>query len=125
MINETLLYIGSAMIIIWGIAHLIPTRAIVSGFGEISGDNKKIIVMESIAEGLTLIFLGVLPLLVTILSDFPSQTGDIVYLASAAMLLIMAVLTLFTGARTSLIPYKICPAVKTVVAVLYILGSVL
>jgi hypothetical protein len=125
MINETLLYIGSALIIIWGIAHLIPTRAIVSGFGEISEDNKKIIAMESIAEGLTLIFLGVLPLLVTILSDSTSQTGDIVYLACAAVLLIMAVLTLFTGARTSLIPYKICPAIKTVVAVLYILGSVL
>jgi hypothetical protein len=125
MINDTLLYIGSAIIIIWGIAHLIPTRAIVSGFGGISEDNKKIIAMESIAEGLTLIFLGVLPLLVTILSDTSSQTGDIVYLASAVMLLIMAVLTLFTGARTSLIPYKICPAVKTVVAVLYILGSVL
>jgi len=125
MINDTLLYIGSAIIIIWGIAHLIPTRAIVNGFGEISEDNKKILAMESVAEGLTLIFLGVLPLLVTILSDTSSQTGDIVYLASAVMLLIMAVLTLFTGARTSLIPYKICPAVKTVVAVLYILGSVL
>jgi hypothetical protein len=125
MINDTLLYIGSAIIIIWGIAHLIPTRAIVNGFGDISEDNKKIIAMESIAEGLSLIFLGVLPLLVTILSDTSSQTGDIVYLASAVMLLIMAVLTLFTGARTSLIPYKICPAVKTVVAVLYILGSVL
>jgi hypothetical protein len=125
MINETLLYIGSAMIIIWGIAHLIPTRAIVNGFGEISEDNKKIIAMESIAEGLTLIFLGVLPLLVTILSDSQSQTGDIVYLAGAAMLLVMAALTLFTGARTSLLPYKICPAVKTVVAVLFILGSTL
>ncbi len=125
MINETLLYIGSAIIIIWGVAHLIPTRAIVNGFGEISEDNKKIITMESIAEGLTLIFLGVLPLLVTILSDSPSRTGDTVYLACAAMLLIMAVLTLFTGARTSLLPYKICPAVKTVVALLYILGSVL
>jgi hypothetical protein len=125
MINEILLYIGSAMIIIWGIAHLIPTRAIVNGFGEISADNRKIIAMESIAEGLTLIFLGVLPLLVTTLSDSLSQTGDIVYLACAAMLLIMAVLTLFTGARTSLLPYRICPAVKTVVAVLFILGSIL
>ena len=125
MINETLIYAGAAMIIIWGFAHLVPTRAIVKGFGAISGDNKKILAMETIAEGLTLIFLGVLPLLVTVLSDSPGRTAHIAYLSCAVMLLVMAVLTLLTGARTSLLPYKICPAVKTVVAALYILGSVL
>jgi len=45
-VNEALLYTGSAIIIIWGIAHLIPTEAIVRGFGPISADNKKIITME-------------------------------------------------------------------------------
>jgi hypothetical protein len=38
-----LLYLGSKIITLWGIAHLIPTKAIVKGFGDISGDNKKII----------------------------------------------------------------------------------
>ena len=123
--NDTLIYIGSAIIILWGIAHLIPTRAIVNGFGAISEDNKKIIAMESIAEGLTLIFLGVLPLLVTILADPQSEIADIVYLACAVMLLVMALLTLLTGARTPTIWYKICPAVKTAVAILFILGGVL
>jgi hypothetical protein len=123
--NETLIYIGSVIIIIWGIAHLIPTKAIVRGFGEISADNKKILAMESIAEGLTLIFLGVLTLLVTILADPQSKAANIVYMASAVMLLVMAALTLFTAARTPTIWYKICPAVKTAVAVLFILGSVL
>jgi hypothetical protein len=123
--NEIFIYIGSAIIILWGIAHLIPTKAIVKGFGDISADNKKIIAMETIAEGLTLIFLGVLPLLVTVLSDPQSAAATIVYLACAVMLLVMALLTLLTGARTPTIWYKICPAVKTVVAVLFILGSVL
>lgn len=54
MINDILLYVGSALIIIWGIAHIIPTGAIVRGFGAISEDNKKIITMESVAEGVTL-----------------------------------------------------------------------
>lgn len=124
MLNENLIYIGSAIIIAWGIAHLIPTRAIVKGFGDISGDSKKIMVMESIAEGFTLIFLGVLPMVFTILSGPQGKPADIVYLACAVMLLVMAILTLFTGARTALIPYKICPVVKTIVAVLFILGSV-
>ena len=125
MLNEILLYIGSIVIILWGIAHIIPTKSIVSGFGEISEDNKKIITMESIAEGITLIFLGVLPLLVTLLAGSQDQVAFIVYLACAVMLLVMAKLTILTGARTSTIWYKICPAVKTIVAVLFILGGVL
>ena len=125
MINDILLYIGSGVIIVWGIAHLIPTKAIVRGFGAISEDNKRILAMESIAEGLTLCFLGVLVLLVTSLAGSQSQTAFIVYLACAVMLLVMAILTSLTGARTSILPYKICPAVKTVVAVLFILGSLL
>ena len=125
MLNEVLLYIGSGIIILWGIAHLIPTRSIVRGFGDLSEDNKKILAMESIAEGITLVFLGVLPLLINILADPQSDAAYIVYMACAVMLLIMALLTLLTGARTSLIPYKICPAVKTVVAILFILGGIL
>lgn len=123
--NEILLYIGSIVIILWGIAHLIPTKPIVSGFGQISEDNKKVLTMELIAEGLTLIFLGVLVLLITLLAGTQSQAASIVYLACAVMLLAMAILTAMTGARTAAIWYKICPAVKTIVAVLFILGSVL
>jgi hypothetical protein len=123
--SEILLYVGSAIIILWGIAHIIPTKSIVNGFGEISEDNRKIIAMESIAEGLTLIFLGALVLLVTLLAGVQSEAAFIVYMACAVMLLVMAVLTIMTGARTSILPYKICPAVKTIVAVLFILGVVL
>jgi len=123
--NEILLYIGSGVIILWGIAHLIPTKSIVNGFGKISEDNKKILAMETIAEGFTLCFLGVLVLLVTLLAGYEGQAANIVYLACAVMLLVMALLTILTGARTALLPYKICPVVKTVVAVLFILGSTL
>ena len=123
MLNETLVYIGSSIIIAWGIAHLVPTGQIIKGFGNISEDSKKILAMELLAEGFTLIFLGVLPLVFTILSGPQGKPADIVYLATASMLLLMAVLTLFTGARTPDIPYKICPLIKTAVAVLFILGS--
>ncbi|MFC1985038.1 hypothetical protein ACFLT4_03345 [Chloroflexota bacterium] len=123
--NDILLYIGSIIITLWGIAHIIPTKPIVRGFGEISEDNKKIITMESIAEGLTLCFLGVLVLLVTALAGSQNPAAFIVYMASAVMLLVMAGLTLLTGARTSIVWYKICPVVKTIVAVLFLLGSVL
>jgi hypothetical protein len=124
MNNEILIYAGSTIIILWGIAHLIPTKAIVKGFGDISADNKKVLAMEIIAEGMTLIFLGVLPLLLTLMSDKDVIVNRTIFIC-AIMLLAMALLTLFTGARTSVIWYKICPAVKTAAAVLFILGSVL
>ncbi len=44
MLKQVLLYSGSAFILFWGVAHLFPTRSVVSGFGEISIDNKRIII---------------------------------------------------------------------------------
>jgi hypothetical protein len=105
--NEILLYIGSIVIILWGIAHILPTKAIVNSFGEISEDNRKVLTMELIAEGLTLIFLGVLSLLLTLSVGVQDKTAGIVYLACAVMLLVMAVLTVMTGARTPTIWYKL------------------
>ncbi|MFC1913482.1 hypothetical protein ACFLX7_04755 [Chloroflexota bacterium] len=125
MTENILFYIGSAVIIVWGIAHIVPTKSVVSGFGAISQDNRRIITMEWVAEGLTLCFIGLLVLFVTLLAQSGSQVSDIVYRASGAMLLAMAGWTLATGARTSIVPIKICPAVKTVVAILFLVGSFL
>jgi hypothetical protein len=125
MTNEVLLYIGSSVSIAWGIAHLAPTKSVVKGFGEISADNRRIITMEWLAEGFTLIFIGLLVLLITVLYDHSNAISILVYRVSAGMLLVMAALTALTGARTKIIPIKICPFVKLSVAVLFILGSML
>lgn len=122
---DVLLYVGSAIIFVWGIAHIIPTRSVVKGFGEISEDNTKIITMEWAAEGITLCFIGVLVLLVTAVGGSQGVVSALVYRISAGMLVVMAVWTALTGARTSVIPIKICPFVKTAVAILFVLGSLL
>ena len=38
----------------WGVAHLFPTRSIVRGFGDIGTENRRVITMEWIFEGVTL-----------------------------------------------------------------------
>ncbi len=124
MLNSIFLYSGSIIITIWGIAHIVPTKAVVTGFGKLSVDNTRIITMEWIAEGLTLIFIGLLTLAVTVLAGSNDAGAVVVYRGCAAMLLVMAGLTLFTGARTKIIPIKICPWVKTVVAILFVAGSI-
>ena len=122
MINSVLLYVGSTIITLWGIAHIIPTKSIVKGFGEISLDNKRTITMEWIAEGLTLSFIGLLVFFVTLLAGAGSYASVIVYWACIIMLIVLAVLSFFTGARTSVVPMRICPFVKLSVAILFFLG---
>jgi hypothetical protein len=125
MATDILVYLGGALITAWGIAHIAPTRGVVAGFGAISQDNRQIILMEWAAEGLTLAFIGLLVMLVTAIHGSENSVSLTVYRISAVMLLVMAGWTLLTGARTSIVPIKVCPAVKTAVAVLFLVGSVL
>jgi hypothetical protein len=81
--------------------------------------------MEWVAEGLTLCFIGALVLYVTLRAGAANPVSVMVYRASSVMLLIMALWTGVTGARTSIIPIKLCPIVKTAVAALFIWASVL
>lgn len=125
MLRDILLYAGSTVITLWGIVHIVPVKAVVTDFGPVSADNKRIITMEWVAEGLTLCFIGSLALFITICGESRNPVSVNLYRASALMLIVMAGLTLLTGARTSILPIKICPLVKTAVAILFFLGSVL
>ena len=125
MINNILLYAGSFIIIVWGIAHLVPTKVVVEGFGSISDENKRIITMEWVGEGLTLCFIGVLVLVVTILGEAQNPVSLLVYRTSSLMVLVMAGWTFVIGSKTTIMPIKVCPLVLTVVAILFFLGSIL
>jgi len=125
MINEILLYGGSILILLHCIGHIVPTKSIVNGFGKISEDNKRIITMEWIAEGLTSCFIGVIVIIITYFEGSQNSVSILVYRLFGLMLLIMAGLTAMTGARTSHTLMKGCPFVKTTVAILFFLGSIL
>jgi CHASE2 domain-containing sensor protein len=111
MVKKLLVIIGGLLNIAWGVAHLFPTISVVKGFGNISLDNQRIILMEWINEGLTLIFIGLLVILLTILNKENSRATKIVYIAAAIMLSSMAVLSLFTGFRIDFVPFKLCPLI--------------
>jgi hypothetical protein len=59
VVAHILLYAASALVSAWGLAHLVPTRAVVAGFGPISVDNRRVLTMEWVAEGITMLFVGV------------------------------------------------------------------
>ena len=116
-----LIYISSIIITLWGLAHIIPTKNIVRGFGEISKNNKMIISMEWISEGIFLIFIGLLNWSIALFGSIESREAKVVGFLSIVFLIMMSILSLFTGARTNIMPMKICPAVKTFCAILIIL----
>ena len=122
MLNQVLLYSGSALISFWGIAHLFPTKSVVSGFGEISVDNKQIITMEWIIEGIALIFIGSIVAIVTAI-DHTSSISLVIYLGSVVVLIVLAIVSFFTGFKISFLPFKLCPVIFITSAVLIIIGG--
>lgn len=118
---KVLFYTSGILTLLWGLAHLFPTAGIVKDFGEISMDNKLIITMEWIVEGLALIFMGVLTIVVT-KSETNSKLTKNVYMLITGMLISMAILSLFTGFRVNFIAFKLCPFIFTVSAILIIVG---
>lgn len=122
--QSVLLYFGAGLTALWGIAHLFPTKSVVAGFGEISVDNRHIITMEWIIEGVALIFIGAVVAMVTVM-DTSSPVSAAVYGLSIICLLVLAMISLLTGYKINFLPFKFCPFIFAASATLILLGWVL
>jgi hypothetical protein len=80
--------------------------------------------MEWIVEGVSLIFLGVLVAMVTII-DPTNSVSTAVYLLSALGLLVLAMVSLLTGFKIKFLPFRLCPVIFTVSAILIVIGGLL
>jgi hypothetical protein len=121
MLNKILLYIGAGLPFFWGVAHLFPTKNVVKDFGDISLDNKRIITMEWVLEGVALIFIGCVIAAVTYI-DQTSLVSKYVYRICFVFLNVFSVVSLMTGFKIDFIPFKLCPLIFTGSSVLVILG---
>jgi hypothetical protein len=124
MIQFVLLYVGAALTSFWGIAHLFPTKSVVEGFGEITLDNRRIITMEWIVEGISLIFIGVLVAAATLIDPL-SAVSKVVYVLSSIGLVALAIVSVFTGYKVNFIPFKLCPFIFTGSAAMILVGGLL
>ena len=122
MLNDILLYLGGVITLLWGVSHLFPTKSVVKGFGEISEDNKNIITMEWIVEGIALIFIGFIVIGLTVIG-IPGKVTSFVYYSSAGCLIVLAVVSVLTGFRINFFAFKMCPYLFTISALLIILGN--
>ena len=119
--KKKLINLSGILTLLWGIAHLFPTSGVVSDFGDISVDNKLIITMEWIVEGITLIFLGVLTIVITRIEN-ESKLARNIYFLIILMLFSLAILSFFTGFHVDFLPFKLCPVIFSVSAILILVG---
>jgi hypothetical protein len=100
------------------------TRGVVRGFGVLSADNQHILTMEWIVEGLALITLGRFVATATAI-DSSSAVADGVYAIAALSLIVLAILSRFTGFRVRFLPFRLCPLMFGVAAALIVWGGLL
>ena len=118
-----LAYLGAGVIALWGVAHVIPTRQVVSGFGPISRDNRLVITQEWLAEALTMWFIAAVIVITTAVAGAGGPVTEWVYRAAAVMLAAIATLTASTGAKTPVVWFRICPVLLASAATLLIVAS--
>jgi hypothetical protein len=123
--TATLAYIAAGIVALWGLAHVIPTRRVLAGFAPISTDNRRIILQEWLAEAFTMWGVATMVIVTTAVGGAEAQVGAWVYRAAAGLLVALATLTAFTGGRTPVVWFKICPILLTGSAILLVVASLL
>lgn len=117
MTSNLFYYLGGIIPLFMGIVHFFPTKSVVNGFGNISADNKLIITMEWIVEGVMLIFVGTIIIGVTTLGP-TNNVGIFIYMSSIIVLLALSTISFFTGRKVDKLPIKICPLLYTISSIL-------
>lgn len=116
--TTALLIVAALMLVAWAVAHALATRGVVAGFGEISQDNRRVVVMEWLNESLLLVFIASLLVVVGVFGL--DATGSWVLVSCAVALNAMSLLSLFTGFRINFLPYRLCPLIFTGTSLLVI-----
>ena len=116
------IYLASVMAAGWGIAHLFATTGVVKGFGDISLDNRRIITMEWIVEGVALLSTGAFVAVVTMVAP-GNPASAAVYGVAITTLLVLAGVSLATGFKIAFLPFRLCPFIFSGAAILIAWGA--
>ena len=121
--SAVLAYVAAVVIAAWGVAHAVPTRQVIAGFGPVSADNRRVIVQEWLAEAFTMWGIAAMVVAATAAGGAATDVRAWVYRVAAALLVALGVLTALTGARTPVVWFKVCPVVMVGAAVLLLVAS--
>ena len=116
-------YIAPAILVLWGVAFILPVREVMHSLGAMSPDGRRIIATEWVAEGMALTFIGLLNLILLMAAGGVDPTVALAMRVSAGALAILALWMLVAGFRTRALAIKLCPLVLAGVAVLMVAGT--
>jgi hypothetical protein len=122
VMNPIVLYVAASLTCVWGIAHLIATKGAVAGFGDLTADNRRIITMEWIVEGVALISNAAFVVAATAIQT-DAAVSSAVYAVAIGTLVVLAVVSLFTGFKVAFLPFRLCPVIFGVSAALIAWGA--
>ncbi len=122
VVSEFPLYVASLIIGIWGVAHLFATRGVVAGFGDLAADNRRIITMEWIVEGVALVSTAAFVSVATAIEP-EAAVSSAVYAVAIGTLIVLTVVSLFTGFNVPFLPFRLCPFVLSSSAALIAWGA--
>ncbi len=75
--NSELLYIGSMLMFMLGLVHLLSTKPALGNFPKLTDENTRILRMQWLGLGLALILVGVMVFLITILGNLAATSSRI------------------------------------------------
>jgi len=78
--------------------------------------------MEWFNERFSLIFMGLLVIIVTAINKNNDKVVKAVYFLAFIMLAAMSVLSIFTGFKIDFLPFKLCPFIFTISGLLILQG---
>ncbi len=125
MLPIVLRVVGVVVLLLWGVAHILPLRSIVRGFGEVSASNRRIVVGLWLFEAMGLVFLAALVGLITYYGAFGDTLETTLVNAAVGFLYASALLGALTKARTASVPMRLCPWVVAAVGTLFLLSNLL
>jgi hypothetical protein len=122
-VDEVLAYVAAGLVAVWGVSHAVPTRQVVAGFEPISADNRLVLVQEWLAEAFTMWGVAAAVVVTTAVAGADAEATVWLYRVAAGLLVALAALTAFTGARTPVVWFKICPFLLGSSAALLVVAS--
>jgi hypothetical protein len=101
---------------------LFATKGVVAGFGDLKTDNRHIITMEWIVEGVGLISIAAFVVAATAI-ELQSLVSSAIYAVAMGTLVVLAVISLFTGYKVAFLPFRLCPFIFIISALLIAWGA--
>jgi hypothetical protein len=123
--TEILLYVGSALVTIWGFASIAPTARV---DGTAAGGSSRLQVLMRtgrVAQGIWLLFIGGMTAGLYLIYGPASAVAVTVTSFSALMLVVAAGWLALGRTRPSGLPMRLSPVIFTAVAMLFVLGAFL